>query len=230
MLAPIGFAYSSVEETSQHFVLPEPRGYVSDHAGVLDAEWKFRIASICKELEEKAGVEMLVVTVPTTHPIASAREYATKLYSKWQVGTAQQERGVLLLATITERQVAVVLGRKLLSVISRPKLDEISKHQLVPMFHTSAFGQGLHQAVIALASASSKIMPHQKEKPKSSAGFWMNLSAVVVMFYVLWRFTRPERQHPFQRWRRGEYWGIGQGGFGSNFGGFGGGSGGQGLS
>ena len=57
----------------------------------------------------------------------------------------------------------------------------------------------------------------------------MNLIVVVLMFYALWRFTRPERRHPFPRWKRGEYWGTGQGGFGGNFGGFGGGTGGQGL-
>ena len=42
----------------------------------------------------------------------------------------------------------------------------------------------------------------------------MNLVAVFFMVYALWRFTRPERRHPFPRWKKGEYWGIGQGGVG----------------
>ena len=230
VLAPVGLLHSAVGGTPQHFVLPEPRGYVSDYAEILDAEWQFRIASVCRELEERTGIEMVVVTVPTAHPLVSAREYASKLYGGWRIGMAQQERGILLLAAVNERQAAVVLGRKLLSVISRTQLDELSKHQLVPMFHTSTFGPGLYQAVVMLASASGQMTPPQEGKAKSRAGFWMNLTAGLVMLYALWRFTRPERRHPFQRWRRGEYWGTGQGGFGGNFGGFGGGMGGQGLS
>jgi len=58
----------------------------------------------------------------------------------------------------------------------------------------------------------------------------MKIAAVVAMVFALWRFTRPERRHPFQRWRRGEYWSTGQGGFGGSLGGFGGGTSGQGLS
>ena len=44
--------------------LPEPRGYVSDHAQAIDEEWKERIRSVCQDLERKTGVEMVVVTVP----------------------------------------------------------------------------------------------------------------------------------------------------------------------
>src|SRR5688572_21726803 len=33
--------------------LPGPLGYVSDHAGVLEAEWKARIRSVCQDLERK---------------------------------------------------------------------------------------------------------------------------------------------------------------------------------
>ena len=79
-------------------------------------------------------------------------------------------------------------------------------------------------------AAAEAPLPDKKDPDSRSAGFWMNLGVVVLMLYILWRFTRPERRHPFQRWRRGEYWGTGQGGFGGNFGGFGGGMGGQGLS
>jgi uncharacterized protein len=52
--------------------LPNPMGYVSDHAGVLDDEWKARIRSVCQDLERKTGVEMVGVMVPTIKPFASA--------------------------------------------------------------------------------------------------------------------------------------------------------------
>ena len=45
--------------------LPGPQGYVSDHAQVINGDWKERIRSVCQDLERKTGVEMVVVTVPS---------------------------------------------------------------------------------------------------------------------------------------------------------------------
>ncbi|UCE62987.1 MAG: TPM domain-containing protein [Nitrospirota bacterium] len=210
--------------------LPTPLGYVSDYANILSPQWKSQIRSVCKDLETRTGVEMIVVTLPTVEPLTNAQDYASKLYEGWRIGTAQQERGILLLTSMKERQAVVVLGRTLLSVVSPQKLDQISERHLVPMFRTSAYGEDLYRSSVLLATAAGQTpLPSDKKATSRSAGFWMNLGVVILMLYILWRFTRPERRHPFQRWRRGEYWGTGQGGFGGNFGGFGGGMGGQGL-
>lgn len=215
---------------SPKLALPIPQGYVSDYAKILSPQWRSQIRAVCKDLEVGTGVEMIMVTIPTVEPLGNAQEYASKLYEGWRIGTAQQERGILLLAAMKERQAVVVLGRTLLSVISRQQLDEISEKHLVPMFHTKEYGEHLYRSSVILATASGRsTVPTEKEPGSSSAGFWMNLGVVLIMLYVLWRFTRPEQRHPFQRWRRGEYWGTGQGGYGGNFGGFGGGMSGQGL-
>ncbi|HWC51396.1 MAG TPA: TPM domain-containing protein, partial [Nitrospira sp.] len=42
--------------------LPDPMGYVSDHAKVLEDDWRARIRSVAQDLERKTGVEMVVVT------------------------------------------------------------------------------------------------------------------------------------------------------------------------
>ena len=214
--------------TQQTF--PTPLGYVSDYADILSPQWHSQIRSVCKDLENRTGIEMIVVTMDRIDPTISVHDYASRLYEGWRIGTAQQQRGILLLTAVTEGQAVVVLGRSLLSVISRQQLNEISKHFLVPMYQTKDYGQNMYRAVVNLASTAAQSQKPLGEKKKSrNAGFWMNLIVVIIMLLILWRFTKPERRHPFQRWRRGEYWGTGQGGFGGNFGGFGGGMGGQGL-
>jgi len=209
---------------------PASKGYVSDFAGVLSKDWHERIRGVCKELENRTGVEMMVVTVETIRPQPHAREYASQMYGAWRIGTAQQERGILLLTSVEERQGVVVLGKSLLSIIGKAQLDAISMQHLIPMYQSGEFGEELYQAAVGLASASGNVPKELARKKKSSKGFWMNVMAALAMLYALWRFTRPERRHPFQRWRKGEYWATGQGGFGGNFGGFGGGGSGQGLS
>ena len=215
---------------SPELELPAPLGYVSDYAQILSPQWNDQIRAVCKDLELRTGAEMIVVAMPSAKPLSTASHYASKLYKQWRIGTAQQERGILLFVSVEERQAVVVLGRSLLSVISRDQLNQISEQFFVPMFRSSRYGENLYQASVRLASLSGNApLPSGKSTKSSSKGFWLNLGAVFMMLYILWRFTRPERRHPFQRWRRGEYWGTGQGGFGGNFGGFGGGMSGQGL-
>ena len=210
--------------------LPSPLGYVSDYAHILDDEWYAQIRAVCKDLETNTSVEMLVVTIESIQPHSHAQDYASKLYEAWRIGTTQQERGMLVLVAVKERQAVVVVGKSLLAVVTPEKLDDISLKFLQPMFRSKDYGTNISRSILTLASIAGEApVPQPKSKPKRSAGFWMNLTVVFFMFYALWRFTRPERRHPYPRWKRGEYWGTGQGGFGGNFGGFGGGTGGQGL-
>ena len=212
-------------------IFPMPLGYVSDYAELIERDWHSRIRSLCRELEDRTGIEMIVVTIESVKPYSHAREYAEKLYEEWRIGTAQQEKGILLLTSEKEQQAVVVVGRNLLPIISTRKLDILSERHLISMFQNHEFGESLYQATVGLASAFGNVTKEPtKEKRSFSAGFWMNVAAVFAMLFALWRFTRPERKHPFQRWRRGHYWGTGQGGFGGGFGGFGGGTSGQGLS
>ena len=98
--------------------LPDPMGYVSDHAKVLEDDWRARIRSVAQDLERKTGVEMVVVTVPSIKPFRSANDYATAVYEKWGIGSAQQEHGILVLVAVEERQAALTLGRQMLPVIT----------------------------------------------------------------------------------------------------------------
>ncbi len=230
LLLLLVFSAPSLGMTPKEQNLPTPLGYVSDYANLLDEEWHKQIRSVCKDLETSSGIEMLVVTLPNISPLRHAQEYASRLYEAWRIGTAQQERGILLLVAVQERQAVVVVGKNLLSVVTPQQLDEISLKHLRPMFRSGEYGINIYRSTVSLSTLAARA-PIRKDKPtpQRSAAFWMNIVVVVLMFYALWRFTRPERRHPFPRWKNGEYWGTGQGGFGGNFGGFGGGTGGQGL-
>ncbi len=225
-----GMCSASLAKSPQAQELPTPLGYVSDYAHILNDEWHAQIRAICKDLEINTAVEMIVVTRETIQPHPHAKDYASRLYEAWRIGSAQQERGILLLVAKQERQAVIVVGRSLLPFFTPAKLDEISLKFLQPMFVSGEYGANVYRSSLSLASIAGEApVAQEKKRPIRKAGFWMNLTAVFLMIYALWRFTRPERRHPFQRWKRGEYWGTGQGGFGGNFGGFGGGTGGQGL-
>ncbi|MGE0472814.1 MAG: YgcG family protein [Nitrospirales bacterium] len=223
----LGSGISSWASIKEDVSFPSPLGYVSDYAEILEDKWYQQIRTICQDLEQQTGVEMLVVTMKDIKSFPHAREYASRLYEAWRIGSAQQERGILLFASVKERQAVVVVGKTLITAIPPRQIDDMSVTIFQPMFTTREYGVNLYRAAVSLAALAGEA-PRQQEQKKSrrQLAFWMNVGVVVLMFYALWRFTRPERRHPFPRWKRGEYWGIGQGGFGGNWGGFGGSTGG----
>jgi uncharacterized protein len=210
--------------------LPGPMGYVSDHAGVLDDDWKARIRSVCQDLERKTGIEMVVVTVSTIKPFRSANEYAAALYEKWGIGSAQQEHGVMVLVAVQERQAAMALGRQMLPVITPAIMSEVGGAYLHPSIELGHYGEGLYRTVVALASPAQEVRVGTLAKHHfKGVGFWITLFTSIGAMSFFWWISRPDLRHPFRRIQRGEYWGTGQGGFGGNWGGFGGGTSGEGY-
>lgn len=207
----------------------DPQGYVSDHAGVIDAEWRSRIRSVCQDLERKTGVELVVVTVPSLKPYGSANDYATGLYQKWGIGSAQDEHGVLVLLSVQERQAAVTMGRRMLPVMGGQVVGQVGHDYLDPAIKNGHFGEGLYRTVVGLASVSQEIRVSSTKKAHFRGfGFWITVTTASGALWFLWWLSRPDLRHPYARLRRGEYWGSGQGGFGGNFGGMGGGTNGEG--
>jgi uncharacterized protein len=210
--------------------LPDPMGYVSDYAKILDEDWRARIRSVAQDLERKTGVEMVVVTVASVKPFRSANEYATAIYEKWGIGSAQQEHGLLVLVAVEERQAALTLGRQMLPVITPPVMSQIGSEYLHPSIDRGHFGEGLYRTVVALASHSQDIRVGTPSRAHHKGlGFWITLLTSIGAIAFFWWISRPDLRHPYRRIQRGEYWGTGQGGFGTNWGGFGGGTSGEGY-
>jgi uncharacterized protein len=210
--------------------LPDPMGYVSDHAKILDEEWRTRIRSVAQDLERKTGVEMVVVTVPTVKPFPSANEYATAIYEKWGIGSTQQEHGILLLLAVEERQAAMTLGRQMLPVITPAVMTQIGSEYLHPSVDLGHFGEGLYRTAVALASHSQDIRVGTRSRIHyKGIGFWITLLTSLSAIAFFWWISRPDLRHPYRRIQQGEYWGTGQGGFRGNWGGFGGGTSGEGY-
>ncbi len=228
LLSAVEAPASLYERPKERVPLPGPIGYVSDHAQVVDGEWKERIRSVCTDLEKKSGVEMVIVTVPTIKPYPSAREYADALYQKWQIGSTQQEHGLMILVAVDERQAAMALGRRMFPVITSSLRNEVSRTYLQPAIDRGQFGEGLYRTAVALATPAQEVRLDTPTRPRiKGLGVWITLGTTVAIVAFFWLISRPDLRHPYRRIQNGEYWGTGQGGFGGNWGGFGGGTSGE---
>ncbi|MDH4301852.1 MAG: TPM domain-containing protein [Nitrospira sp.] len=228
LLSAVEAPASLYERPKERVPLPNPMGYVSDHAQVVDGQWKERIRSVCIDLEKKSGVEMVIVTVPSMKPYPTAREYADALYQKWQIGSTQQEHGVMVLVAVEERQAAMALGRRMFPVITPAVRNEVSRTYLQPAIDRGDFGEGLYRTSVALATPAQEVRLDTPLRPRiKGLGVWITLGTTGAIVAFFWLISRPDLRHPYRRIQKGEYWGTGQGGFGGNWGGFGGGTSGE---
>jgi uncharacterized protein len=228
LLSAVDAPASLYERPKERVPLPNPMGYVSDHAQVVNGQWKERIRSVCIDLEKKSGVEMVIVTVPSMKPYPTAREYADALYQKWQIGSTQQEHGVMVLVAVEERQAAMALGRRMFPVITPAVRNEVSRTYLQPAIDRGDFGEGLYRTSVALATPAQEVRLDTPLRPRiKGLGVWITLGTTGAIVALFWLISRPDLRHPYRRIQKGEYWGTGQGGFGGNWGGFDGGTSGE---
>jgi uncharacterized protein len=224
----VAFCLCTGAAAAESTALPGPLGYVSDHAGVLDPDWKARIRSVCQDLERKQAVEMVMVTVPDQAAFGSAQHYAAALYQRWGIGTTQQDRGILVLAAVSERQIAVVVGSSLRESIPPHLQGTLPERNVQALFRSAQYGEGLYRLSVSLAAAAQQIQGAGRNRMKGLGIVLTTVTGLGALAF-LWWISRPDLRHPYRRVRRGEYWGTGRGGFGGNFGGFGGGTSGEGL-
>jgi uncharacterized protein len=90
--------------------LPQPTGYVSDLANVVDADSKAQLETFCTSVEQQLGVQFALVTVDSTgdRPI---RDVALDIARKWGVGNKKDNQGVLLLLAVRDRKSDIETGR-----------------------------------------------------------------------------------------------------------------------
>ncbi len=221
-----------------------PASYVVDNAGIIDANVKQALSGRLQELEQKTGVQMLVLTVQSTDGVP-IEEYAINKASEWKLGRKGKDNGLLFVVALKDRKYRIEVGYGLESVIPDSLAGTIGRRYLVPAFRRGAYGEGIAGAAGALSGiiarsqgvtlgAGPELEPRRERG--SSTGVMMKAVAIFVFLLTLGMgFSRQGRRSAWNRSSRRHYgmgfpMGGGSGGFGSfgggGFGSFGGGGGG----
>jgi uncharacterized protein len=228
-------------------------GCVSDFAGVLSAQFEQRFSALCEEVWNKAEAAMVLVTIRTLEGVP-IEEFANRLYERWGIGRPPENRGVLLLYTIEDRQYRIEVGYGLEPILPDGRVGSFAR-SAVPLLRADDYDGALWQVaariaeVIAadrgvtlatLAEAPPVGSRSDRAPPSAPEGIpWLLSLLLFFGFWGFWIWLLARGRRSRFRGRRG--WGgwyvgpagWGRGGFGGSggFGGFGGGiSGGGGAS
>jgi uncharacterized protein len=224
-----------------------PTGYVTDLAGVIGAEKIVSLEVLCKELEQKTGAQMAIVTVRSLNG-QSVEFYAVDLLRQLGIGSKKDNRGVLLLVAPNDRKYRIEVGYGLEPVINDARAGDTGR-AMVPFLRQGDYGDAIETAAWQLAKyiaddsnvTLSGEPPVRRIRHRNNGGgigiFW-----VIVGLFILFSFLgRSSGMRPGGGGGSGLLWfllgmmansgrgsrgGWGGGGFGGGSSGWGGGGGG----
>src|SRR3989442_8497176 len=141
----LGVSFTAAEGIKQI----RPTGYVTDLAGVIGAETKARLETLCAEVEQKTGAQMAIVTVGSFEG-ESVENYAVDLFKQLGVGSKKDNRGVLLLVAPTERKYRIEVGYGLEPVINDARAGDAGR-AMVQFLRQNDYGKAAEVAAWQLA-------------------------------------------------------------------------------
>jgi uncharacterized protein len=224
--------------------LPSPLGFVSDFAGVIDAATESRLADRIKELKQKTGAEIAVVTLPSTQPDPVA-ERAVRLAEAWKPGDRDKDNGVLFLIAVEDRELFIATGYGIEGALPDGLVGEIRDRTIVPKFREGDVAGGIEAGVDRMAAIIAREYhveltgspsPEGPATRRFTTGDLIILAIILLIILGPYFFSSNDPPGAAGMRRRRSWdigppmWGgtFGGGGFGGSggggFGGFGGGS------
>lgn len=217
-----------------------PQGYVSDFAGVLSEDESKMLDDFLRDLAEKTGSQVAVVTVQSIEG-GDIDDFTTRLTEnkKWQIGKKGKDSGVLIFAAIQDHKARIAVGYGLESVLPDAEAGRILREQMFPQFKQGRYGAGLMQAAQEVATAIAHNagvtltnVPRQRSSVNHDRYQVYVVYVVFALWIVLWIVFMPKgrgrRGGGYGYWYGGSGFGGGSSGSGfsggGGFGGFGGGS------
>ena len=123
--------------------IPDPSDvfYVLDTAGVLTSETRNHIVSRNDALFAMTGAQIVIACVPSTEGM-DISDYATQMFNKWGIGSAEKSNGVLILLSISDDNYWILQGKGLEDILSSGTLKQMVNADLEPHFAKKEYDAG----------------------------------------------------------------------------------------
>jgi len=82
--------------------LPAPQSYVEDYAHVVNADHRRALLGLLQELEQKTGVQYIILTIDTTGGLP-IEQFTIELLDQWKLGQKGKDNGVLFTLALKDR-------------------------------------------------------------------------------------------------------------------------------
>lgn len=132
--------------------VPYLTGRVTDHAEVLSAAARERIALALKAHEDATTDQIAVLTVPSLEG-STVEDFATRVFEAWKLGQKGKDNGVLLLIAPKDRRLRIEVGYGLEGKLPDVTASRIIRNVITPRFKENDYDGGVEQGVKAIVGA-----------------------------------------------------------------------------
>lgn len=209
------------------FTVPEPRGYLSDYAGVLSPEGKNAVNALCAKMKNEGTADYAVLIVKNIEN-GDIKGFAQAVFDKWKIGEKGKDNGLLMVVSVEDKKIRIQTGYGLEGVLPDGLVGGIIDSEILPGFKAGNYDEGVYRGSVALYK---KLNPAgvigkeaKKRRGKNDTVLFLLFAVFIILNFLLGRLFRRRRGYGVYG-GFGGFGGGGGGGFGGGgFGGFAGGS------
>ena len=143
----------------------KPQGYVSDFAGVIDAQSKAEIEDYAARVEQATGAQLAFVTVPSLDGLP-IEDVAIDLFKAWGVGQKKKDNGAMVLLSIADRKSRLEAGPGLGGAIPDSMAGGLLD-DMAPALRQGQYGAAMISVAVFLGNAIAKDQGVQIPPPQS---------------------------------------------------------------
>jgi len=147
---------------------PRPPGHVFDAVGLLAADDVAAIERMAAEIKADSRGDLVVVAIESTAG-RPHRAFATDLFNRWQLGSAERNDGLLIFVATDDRKAEIVLGDGVDDPQRERASQQIMDQVLIPEFKAGRPAAGIRKAALACATqilAAAAETPSAEELPE----------------------------------------------------------------
>lgn len=129
--------------------------YVYDQDNIIDDEIERKLNMLLIQLESKTTAEVAVITVSSLLDM-EIEDYSYELANTLGIGKADEDNGVLLLISRSDKRVRLEIGKGLEGCLNDSKCGRILDDYFVPYRENDEYSKGTDQTIQAITSVIAK--------------------------------------------------------------------------
>lgn len=128
---------------------PTDKFYVNDYAEVLSDAQEEELCADGEQLYEETTAQVVVLTVDSTDG-KEISDYANEVGEGWGIGNTEDNNGVLIVLSVTDRNVWVAVGHGLADRLTNDIVEQLLNQYALPYYKNDEFTEGTIQLYYAL--------------------------------------------------------------------------------
>lgn len=143
----------SLSFSSFAITLPEATNdfFVNDFVNIIDEDDESEMLKIGADLYEQTTAQVVVVTIDSLDGY-DVDEYALELGREWGVGSKETNNGVVILLSLSDREISIQVGYGLEGCLNDGKVGRILDDYAIPYLSNNDYSTGLLEAYKAVVS------------------------------------------------------------------------------